>query len=463
MTIQEAQGASRATGNLIPFGMEPPHNLEAEQALLGAILVNNEAAGRVADIVRAEHFYEPVHGAIYEAARQVIGRGERATPVTLKPYFQNEQALSEVGGATYLVKLTGSAVGIVNAEDYARAVYDSHVRRSIMAVCQAAAAKAHNPRIDETATAQIETLYAELDALRQGSAATKGGWASHTMVLESATNSAERATKQGLGVQTGLADLDRALGGFEAGTITIVAGRPSMGKSAVAQMLATNAAHAGVSSGFVSLEMSHEQIGLREMASRLRIPLERIRRGDLGEHEWQAMVQATAQWGQLPLWIDASAGLTVAQIKDRARTLQRKHGLGLLVIDYLQLIRPDHTYRGNKVAEVAEISGALKALAVELKIPVVVLSQLSREVEHRDDKRPRMSDLRWSGDVEQDADNILLLYRHRYYCPNPDGTAEWEASENVLEVIIAKQRQGMTGTVRVFYDPATSTFANLVR
>jgi replicative DNA helicase len=492
----------RGTSNLIPFGpsapqaagtpgfREQPHNLEAEQALLGAILVNNEAMHKVGGYLLAEHFYEPIHGKIFEHAVTVIERGQHATPVTLKTYFERDEALSEVGGAMYLVKLAGSAVGIINAEDYGRAIYDCFLRRQLIVIGEDMVNTAYDAKVDAPPVGQIEVAEQSLFHLAE-QGRPEGGFKPFRDTLTKAIEAIESAYKSDarlIGVSTGLVDLDKMLGGLHRSDMIVLAGRPSMGKTALATNIAYYAAKiraqvnagepdavGGAAVGFFSLEMSAEQLASRILAEATGIDSEKLRRGKLSNDDFLSVVRATEELSRLPFFIDDTPALSIAALRTRARRLKRQHGLGLVVIDYLQLIRPvgGRSSPDHRVQEISEITQSLKALAKELDVPVLVLSQLSRAPEQRDDKRPLLSDLRESGSIEQDADVVLFIYRDEYYLARQEprlDTAEhekWqqdmESVHNVAEVIIGKQRHGPVGKVELQFQPEFTKFSNLER
>lgn len=471
--------------DVVPFGgmhphdpaaqhlQDPPHNTEAEQALLGAILQSNDASAAVASYLEPRHFFEPIHGKIYEHALALIEKGRRVTPVVLKDYFERDEALADVGGASYLIRLAGSAIGTTNADDYGRAIFDCYLRRGLVDAGRNIVARATSATLDLEPAAQIEEAAGDLFALTESGRAQGSGFVSHREVLDRALAIAEDAYNRGevLGIPTGLKELDRLLGGFEKGSLYVLAGATGVGKTALAQWLATTTAARAVKFGqpwgvaFFSLEMSTEQLGSRELSTTTGIPLDRLRRGEIDNEDFVKLLDAVTAASDDPLWIDATPGLRLAQIYARVRALMRKGPIGLVVVDYLQLIEADDRYRGNRVAEVSAISKGLKLLARALKVPVLALSQLSRKPGQREDHRPVLGDLRESGSIEQDADAVILLYRHRYYFPDPPEDPKdlpaWEESEDVVEAIIAKQRQGATGTARLYYDPPSGQFGDL--
>ncbi len=465
-----------------------PHNIEAEQALLAALLINNAAVHRVAEFLLPEHFFEPVHGRIFGAILKLGERGQIANPVTLKTYFENDEALAEIGGASYLARLTGSAVTIINAPHYARIVHDLALRRALIELGEEMATTAFEAEVEKSAQDQIEQAEQRLFHLAEVGSA-EGGPRAFGGALTEAINRVEAACKHGTGI-TGVAthftDIDELLGGLHPSDLIIIAGRPSMGKTALATNIAFNAARAyreepgeegetrvldGAKVGFFSLEMSAEQLATRILAEVSNIDSNRLRRGKLSNDDFLRVVQASREVSELPIFIDDTPALTIGQLRARARRLKRRHGLGLIVVDYLQLLRlagggrPDH-----RVQELSEITQGLKALAKELNVPVLALSQLSRAVEQRDDKRPLLSDLRESGSIEQDADIVMFIYREEYYLrhreppQDSDKHREWQAKMdkvyNLAEIIVAKQRHGPVGNRKLHFEHATTKFSN---
>nr|WP_040788885.1 replicative DNA helicase [Neomegalonema perideroedes] len=469
-----------------------PHNVEAEQAVLGAILVNNESMDRVTAFLEAEHFYDPLHAEIYRAARTRIQRGQIASPITLRARFEQEPALQELGGVGYLYKLAEGAVAVFNVEDYGRIVYDLAIRRELMRLGENLADQAGDFRNESSGADQIVDAERQLYALAERGR-LEGGFRSFAAALSEAVNVANAAYQRegGLaGISTGLKDLDLKLGGLHTSDLLILAGRPSMGKTALATNIAFNVAKAyrlgtkpdgtpgavdGGVVGFFSLEMSAEQLATRILSEQAQIPSEMIRKGELSEAEFERFLTASGELQRLPLHIDDTPAISIATLSARARRLKRQHGLDLVVVDYLQLVRPAGSGRGNenRVQEVSEVTQGLKALAKELNAPVIALSQLSRQVENRDDKRPQLSDLRESGSIEQDADVVMFVYREEYYVgrkePREDSPeyagwqAEMEKVHNLAEVIIGKQRHGPIGAAQLFFDSRFTKFGDLVR
>ncbi|NJM35105.1 MAG: replicative DNA helicase [Rhodomicrobium sp.] len=473
----------------IPF-RQAPHNIEAEQALLGAVLINNEAFDRVSSFLEPHHFFEPLHGRIFETAAKLIQGGKHATPITLKNFFDNEEPIGEITVPQYLGRLAAHATSIINAEDYGRTIYDLSVRRDLIIIGEDMVNVAYDSPVDLPPEKQIEDteqrLYSLAERGKYGS-----GFMSFSKALTDAIDMASKAYERqgGLsGISTGMRDLDRALGGLQKSDLIILAGRPSMGKTALATNIAFNVAKAyrtqinatgeeevadGAMVGFFSLEMSAEQLATRIISEQGQISSEKIRRGMIGEDEFHRLVKVTQELQSLPLYIDHTGGITIAQLAARARKLKRQQGLGLIVVDYLQLLAGSAKKAGEgRVQEVTEITTGLKALAKELNVPIVALSQLSRQVENREDKRPQLSDLRESGSIEQDADVVMFVYREEYYVQRAEPSItkveehlkwqdEMDKVQGIGEVIIGKQRHGPTGTVRLQFTAEFTRFSDL--
>ncbi len=467
-----------------------PHNIEAEQQLLGSILTNNDVYDRIAAIIRADHFFEPVHKRIFEIAAARIQKNALASPVTLKAFLEDDPGLKELGGPAYLARLAGAAISAYAARDYAQMIYDLAVRRELIALGRDIAAKAG--RVDVTSEPREQIVEAEQRLYKLGEQGhAEKGFQSFLKAVTDAVNVANAAYQRdgGLaGVSTGLVDLDKKLGGLHRSDLLILAGRPSMGKTSLATNIAFNVAKAykkgrlpdgtegtvqGGIVGFYSLEMSAEQLAARILSEAAEVPSEQIRRGDMTEAEFRRFVEAAKALESCPLYIDDTPALPISQLAARARRLKRTHGLDVLMIDYLQLVRPA-TAKDSRVNEVSEITQGLKAIAKELDIPVIALSQLSRQVENREDKRPQLSDLRESGSIEQDADVVMFVYRDEYYKErekpgedNLEAMAKWqETMERVhgkAEVIIGKQRHGPIGTVELSFEGRFTRFGNLVK
>ncbi len=476
--------------NATPEYRTQPHNEEAEQALLGALLVNNRAYEKIGEFLRPEHFYSPVHGRIYSAIVSFIERGQIANPVTLKSYFERDPDLTAVGGSSYLASLASSIVTVVNAEDYGRTLHSNYLRRQLIAIGEDIVNEAYRHDLEISAQDQIEEAEKHLfDLASTGD--IKGGFIPIARSLEAAITTAEAAFRRDsnvTGVTSGLVDLDRWLGGMHRSDLIILAGRPSMGKTALATNIAVNAAKAfmtskGVDGGVVgvfSLEMSAEQLATRVLADETKVPGDKIRRGEVRDSDFPRFIEANQTLARLPLYIDDTPGITVGMLRTRARRLKRTANLGMIVVDYLQLMRGSGMNRSeNRVQEISEITRGLKAVAKELDIPVIALSQLSRAVEAREDKRPQLADLRESGSIEQDADVVMFVYREQYYLeraqPNrrPDESEEkfndrherWkqrcEEVYGIGECIIAKQRHGPVGTVRLHFEGQFTKFSDL--
>lgn len=445
--------------NIVPFGeppqdrREPPSNIAAEQLLLGALLVENSILVDFRDVLSSEHFAYPIHGRIYTAICALIDKGTKANTVTVRAYFDNDRALADVGGGSYISRLEGSVANITGCRVYADAIVEMWRRRVYIGRLEEGLERAYDPEASDTTEAMLAPVVEFIDTLK--GVGTKNTLTPMADALAEAEEASERALKAGgvVGVKTGLRELDAMIGGLQVGGMAVLAGRPSMGKSALGQFIATNAAEEGANVAFFSLEMTKGQIGQRHQAAKTGISLSRISAGEMGPKDRLRIADLRRSFETLPMYLDASRGLTVGQIRDKARQHARKVGkLDLIVVDYLQLVRGDGR-RDNKTAEVAEISGAFKTLAGEMDVPVLVLAQLNRESEKRDNKRPTMAELRWAGDIEQDADVVMLLYRDGYYKPDAD--------KEDLEIIVAKNRQGETGTVHVRYHLPTSSFGNV--
>jgi len=467
-----------------------PHNIEAEQQLLGAVLTNNEVYDRVASIVGSRHFFDPVHARIFETAEARIQKNAIASPVTLKAFLEDDPGLAELGGPVYLVNLAGAAISSFAARDYARLIHDLAIRRELIAIGRDISDKAAAPDVsDEPAEQIVEAEQALYRLGEQGR--TGGGFQSFLSAMTDAVNVASAAYQRdgGLaGISTGFTDVDRKMGGLHRSDLIVIAGRPSMGKTSLATNIAFNVAQAyrrgrlpdgtegaanGGVVGFFSLEMSAEQLASRILAERSQVPSDEIRRGKMNEVEFRRFVDAAKELESCPLFIDDTPALQIGQVAARARRQKRTHGLDLLVVDYLQLCRaPGH--RDNRVNEISEITMGLKAIAKELDIPVIALSQLSRQVEGRDDKRPQLSDLRESGTIEQDADVVMFVYRAEYYKereePAGDDTVKYQAWQEAMneiagkaEVIIGKQRHGPIGKVEMSFEGKFTRFGNLVK
>jgi replicative DNA helicase len=467
-----------------------PHNLDAEQALLGAMLINNEAHDRVSSFLLSDHFFDPLHAQIYETAAKIIASGKSATPITLRTFFENAEPIDQnTTVPQYLGRLAVDATSVYNALDYGRTIYDLAIRRQLILIGEDLVNNAYDSPVDLTPDSQIEEAEGKLFSL-----AEKGKYGQGFMNFSSAlTNAIEMANnayaRQGglSGIATGLRDLDGKMGGLQSSDLIILAGRPSMGKTALVTNIAFNVAKAyraerqsdgtdktvdGAVVGFFSLEMSAEQLATRILSEQAEISSEKIRRGMIDEQEFKRLVTVSQQMSQIPLFIDQTGGISIAQLAARARKLKRQHGLGLLIVDYLQLLTGSAKRSSEgRVQEVTEITTGLKALAKELAVPIIALSQLSRQVEQREDKRPQLSDLRESGSIEQDADVVMFVYREEYYVERTkpsEGTAEfqeWMAKMQVVsgkaEVIVGKQRHGPVGSVSLAFEGNYTRFSDL--
>jgi replicative DNA helicase len=477
----------------------PPYNDDAEQALLGGLLISNASYSRVCDFLLPEHFGNAVHARIYFAIGKLVERGQIADPVTLKNLFDQDGGLTEIGGAQYLVRLAGAAVTIINAEDYGRHIHDLYLRRQLIGIGEDVVNEAYRQDLDNPAPHQIEAAERKLFDLATAGR-SEGGFRGFGAALSSAIESAEAAFKKSgktVGVATGFVDLDKKLGGLHPSDLVILAGRPSMGKTALATNIAFNAVRAyrpgpdsdgrsiaedGAVVGFFSLEMSAEQLATRILAEESGVSSDRIRRGDVSRDDFDRFLRASHQLQALKLFIDDTPALSVSALRTRARRLMRQQGLGLIVVDYLQLLRPSVQVRvlENRVQEISDITRGLKALAKELNVPVLALSQLSRAVEAREDKRPMLADLRESGSIEQDADVVMFIFREEYYLSRgqplrrPDETEDkyndryerWQNRYNEVygtaEILIAKQRHGPIGTVKLHFEADTTKFDNFM-
>ena len=457
---------------------ELPNNIEAEQAVIGSILVSNDIFDDVSIIIDNKKFYDPVHQKIFAAIQNLISKGMLANPITLKNYFENDNSLAELEGHEYLVKLTKFSTTIRQAIEYSKIVYDMHIRRELIKISETMTENASNKILDLPGNKIIEDSERLLFDL-----AEKGSFNTSFIKFDQALNytieMASNAFKneEGIvGVPTGLTDLDDRLGGMHNSDLLIIAGRPSMGKTALATNIAFHAAkklqEKGTKSSiaFFSLEMSSEQLSTRILAEQSRIKSNDIRRGRISEEQFDKFIETSKNISELPLYIDETPAISIAAMSNRARRIKRLYGLDLVVVDYIQLMSAANT-RDGRVQEISEITKGLKALAKELSVPVLALSQLSRAVEHRDIKKPQLSDLRESGSIEQDADVVMFVYREAYYLeklePRPATVehAEWQAKmnevSNLAEIIIGKQRHGPTGNINVEFEAMFTKFRDI--
>ena len=482
-------------GSAAPDGpqyRQAPHNLEAEQELLGAILVNNEAYDRISTLLTPDHFYEPLHGRIYARAADLITKGHIANPVTLKAYFEQDEALAEAGGPAYLAALAGAAAPVINVADYGRAIYEFAQRRALIRIGTEMVNTAFDAPDELTPSDQIEQAEQGLFRLAETGQATRD-FQGFDKALSAAIDMAAKAYHRDgdlAGISTGLVDLDHHLGGLHKSDLIILAGRPSMGKTALVTNIGFNVANAfeprqtetgqiepanGGRVGFFSLEMSAEQLASRILSEQTEIYTEKIRKGQITEDQFDRLAGAAERLEKIPFFIDDTPALTISALTARARRLKRLHGLDLVIVDYLQLVRGGGSGNSqeNRVQEISAVTQGLKALAKELDLPVIALSQLSRQVEARDDKRPQLSDLRESGSIEQDADLVMFVFREEYYVQRRqprEGTpehAEWQAEMDAVhglaEVIVGKHRNGPTGTVKMSFQGEFTRFGNLAK
>ncbi len=463
-----------------PRTREPPHNIEAEQALLGCLLLNDYALDRVQEFLSWDHFYDPLHAQIYEIIVRMTQAGKKANPVTLKTFFENAEPISEnLTVQQYLGRLAVSATTVINVADYGRLIRDLACRRTLVAIGEDVVNAAYDAPPDmppETIVEDIERRAGELVRTGDENRVTTFGAAIAT-ALDRANDAYQRGGHLA-GLPTGLDDLDNKMGGLQSSDLIILAGRPSMGKTALATNIAYHVASSRTTGDgevcpvdFYSLEMSSDQIATRILSEQTGIGSEKIRRGMISEDEFRKITQKGRQIAETPLTIDDRGGITIDQFRARARRRHRKTGSKLIVVDYLQLMAGKNR---NTVDELTLISTGLKSLAMELKVPILALSQLSRDLEKRDDKRPMLSDLRGSGSIEQDADIVLFCYREEYYVERRkprehefDKFSQWQAEmvacAGKAEIIIGKQRHGSVGTVQVAFDSALTRFSDLAR
>ncbi len=474
----------------------PPSNVQAEQALLGALLANNRAYERVSEFLIAEHFADPIHGRIYQSIARRIEAGQLADAVTLKAEFEHSGVLDEVGGTAYLAQLLTAMVGIINAGEYGKAIHDAWVRRQLIDIGETVVNNAFGAAPELDGVKQIEAAEHTLFQLATDGDA-RGGFVTFEHALTEAIVGAERAFRRSghvSGLTTGLRDLDAKMGGLQQSDLLILAGRPGMGKTACATKIAFGAAKSLLSEAratdpnalakacvaIFSLEMSASQLATRLLSEEARVSSDRIRRGDISQRDFDNFVQVSREIAALPIEIDDTPAITLTALRTRCRRLKRTKGLSLVVIDYLQLMRPAAGTRPeNRVQEIGQLTQGLKAIAKELSVPVLALSQLSRAVESREDKRPQLADLRESGTIEQDADVVMFLYRDEYYLEQKmpkdvafdhtdkfhaamdDWKQKMERAHNKAELIIAKQRHGPTGTIPLFFEGEFTRFGDL--
>ncbi len=474
-----------------PSRQEMPHNFEAEQGLLGMLLIDNVHHEKVNDFLRPQHFSHPSHQNIYATIEKMIEMGLEAKHTTLKDYFQKDEGLDSVGGTQYLAELANEVPLLNNVMDYATTIYDRYLRREIIRMNNDISTEAFNFHIEKNASQIIEQAESQLFKLSE-SGVSQGGFQTLRDSVHTAIEIAEKAFKSDghvTGVTTGLTDLDHKLGGLHNSDLLILAARPSMGKTSLAVNVAYNAAQAYADSGgeqggivgFFSLEMSADQLATRIISDVSGISGDDIRKGNIKETDFRKFVEASQKLSQVPLHIDDTPALSIGAVRTRARRLKRQYGLDLLIIDYLQLLQGSGSAQssGNRVLEISEITRGLKAIAKELNIPVIALSQLSRAVEQRDDKRPMLSDLRESGSIEQDSDVVMFIYRREYYLSREepekkpsekdgdfnDRYAQWQQDlsecNNVADVIVAKQRHGPIGSISLHFEASVTRFGDL--
>ncbi|MFN2099690.1 replicative DNA helicase [Altererythrobacter sp. MF3-039] len=487
---------SRSDSPDIPAMRALPANIEAEAAFLGAVLIDNRVVEELNVPVAPEHFFEPLHQRVFERVLALLERNAVVTPVTLKPYFEADEALKELGGITYLARLTADGQGLLAPRELAQQIYDLALLRELVSVGRGLVEGALDTSESVAPMEQIEHAEAELFRVAEGatseSQAESFGVSTHKALgmIEKAINSGGNIS----GKTTGLASINEKIGGLHDSDLIILAGRPGMGKSSLATNIAFNCADrllrdqrdeiedgqsVGAPVALFSLEMSADQLATRILAEQAEISSEKLRMGKISREEFQQLSFASQRLAELPLFIDDTPALTIAGLRTRARRLKRRHGIGLIVVDYLQLMQGSKRNQDNRVNEISEISRGLKTLAKELEVPVIALSQLSRAVEQREDKRPMLSDLRESGSIEQDADMVWFIYREDYYIaarepkvPAGDDdvaaheahaawASEMERVHGLAELIVAKQRHGATGKVRLRFEPRITRFSDL--
>tara|TARA_B100000953_G_scaffold294236_1_gene283795 strand:- start:97 stop:1515 length:1419 start_codon:yes stop_codon:yes gene_type:complete len=453
---------------------ELPNNIEAEQSILGSILLTNEIFDEINTIISSKNFYDPMHQKIFAAIENLIFKGMLANPITLKNYFENEK--DEINVPEYLVKVTKFSTSTRQATEYSKIIYDMFVRRELIKISENTIDTAKLNDLNTSGQSIIENSEKLLfDLAEKGSFKTSLVKFDEAIKLTIEMASNAYKNEEGIvGVPTGLRDLDDRLGGLHNSDLLIIAGRPSMGKTALATNIAFYAAQKLQERGkkssvaFFSLEMSSEQLSTRILAEQSRIKSNDIRRGRITDEQFDKFIETSKNISELPLYIDETPAISIATLSTRARRIKRIYGLDLIVVDYIQLMRAVHTFKDGRVQEISEITQGLKALAKELSVPVLALSQLSRAVELRDNKKPQLSDLRESGSIEQDADVVMFVYREAYYLENKEPRpatvehAEWQAKmnevSNLAEIIIGKQRHGPTGNVMLEFEPMFTKF-----
>ncbi|WP_037502118.1 replicative DNA helicase [Sphingomonas jaspsi] len=479
------------SGAATPEPQKLPQNIEAEAALLGALMIDNRLVEDVQIRLKPHHFFEPLHGRIYESILRMTDKNMVANPVTLRPLFSDDEAMKEVGGAAYLAQLTGSGAAVIGARDFAQQIYDLALLRALVGVGRDLVEGALDTSEDVAPLSQIEKAESELYRVAE-EGGNEGKVKSFGEATRLALEQAEKALNSGghlSGVTTGLDGVNAKIGGLHKSDLIVLAGRPGMGKTSLATNMAFAAAQryvrdmedgiepsksAGAPTAFFSLEMSADQLATRILAEQSGISSENLRMGKISQQEFRQLARASGELANLPLYIDDTPGLTIASLRARARRLKRQKGIGFVVVDYLQLLQG--TGKGsagdNRVQEISEISRGLKQLAKELDLPVMALSQLSRAVEQREDKRPQLSDLRESGSIEQDADMVWFVFRGDYYLAakkpeedHPDFATWQEEMQRIYgraDLIVAKQRHGATGTVRMRFDARITKFSDAI-
>ncbi|HSG33089.1 MAG TPA: replicative DNA helicase [Sphingomonadaceae bacterium] len=471
-----------------------PANIEAEAAFIGAVLVDNRVIEELPTQLRPEHFFEPVHQRVYERILTLLDRNAVVTPVTLKPYFEADEALKELGGLSYLARLTGEGQGLLAPREIAAQIYDLALLRELVAVGRNLVEEALDTSVDVAPLEQVENAEAALYKVAEGASTV-----SEAQSFRSATNTAlgliETALNSGghvSGKTTGLTALNEKVGGLHDSDLVILAGRPGMGKTSLATNIAFNCADRfmrdkadgitksiGAPVAFFSLEMSADQLATRILAEQSEVSSELLRKGRITRDQFQKLSFAAQRLNELPLYIDDTPALSIAALRTRARRLKRRYDVGLIIVDYLQLMQGTSRNSDNRVNEISEISRGLKTLAKELNVPVIALSQLSRQVESREDKRPQLSDLRESGSIEQDADMVWFIFREEYYhdAKRPDEPKEGSSADAIdkydkwmaehLELVnratlmVSKQRHGATGNVYLHFQSEFTKFSDL--
>ena len=453
-----------------------PKNIEAEQTILGSLLVNNEIFDEISDKIDDNYFYDPIHKKIYKTISNLISKGLLANPVTIKNFFNSNEELLEIGGVDYLLKLTNVSTTKNQIKYYSELLSDLYIRRQLINISEETLEDSKNKNLEVSGTNILENTERKLFEIAERGEFQRS-FIAFKDALKETIDMATAAYKndQGIvGVPSGLSDLDDRLGGLHKQDLIIIAGRPSMGKTALATNIAFNAAQNinkqdyKSSVAFFSLEMSSEQLSTRILAEQSRIKSNDIRRGKINQEDFEKFIEASKNLENLPLHIDDTPAITISALSNRARRLKRKQGLDLIVIDYIQLMKSSGYRNEGRVLEIAEITQGLKALAKELNVPVLALSQLSRQVEQREDKKPQLADLRESGSIEQDADVVMFVFREQYYLEKQEpklGTAEhveWQEKMNQVhnqaEIIIGKQRHGPTGLIKLEFESAFTKF-----